>query len=108
MSSPQSVFPFRSPVVPAELVWLEGYGNYTTLHLANGQKMLSCRNLLQFEEWLCGSIDFVRIHKLFVVNRAFVRGFRKEDKTWFAELLCGRRLPVARGRVGVANTKLVN
>ena len=101
MNPQPPTFPFKFSFELAELVWLEGYGNYTTLHLANGQKMLSCRNLLQFEEWLCGSADFVRIHKSFVVNRAFVRVFRKEDKTWFAELRCGRLLPVARGRVGV-------
>ena len=91
-----SLLKFRFDVT--SLAYLEGYGNYTTLHLANGQKMLSCRNLKQFEEGLLSYPNFVRIHKSFVVNRAFVRGFQTEGNVQFVVLLCGRKLPVARLR----------
>ena len=101
MNPQPPTFSFKFSFDLAELVWLEGYGNYTTLHLANGQKVLSCRNLKQFEAWLCQHADFVRIHKSFVVNRAFVLAFQRADRAWFVELLGGRQLPVARGRVGV-------
>lgn len=96
LQTANSLFKFRFDV--ANLAYLEGYGNYTTLHLANGQKMLSCRNLKQFEEVLLSYPNFVRIHKSFVVNRAFVRGFQTEGNTQFVVLLCGRKLPVARLR----------
>jgi DNA-binding LytR/AlgR family response regulator len=53
-----------------ELKWIEGAGNYVTLHTIK-QKILTLQNLRSFELFL-QPYQFVRVHKSFIVNVKYV------------------------------------
>lgn len=58
-----------------DIVRLRGNGNFTDLHLANGQKKMACRFLKHFDAIL--PLPFLRVHKSHIVNLNFVRKFNK-------------------------------
>jgi two-component system, LytTR family, response regulator len=53
-----------------ELKWIEGAGNYVTLHTIR-QKILTLQNLRSFETFL-QPYQFIRVHKSFIVNVKYV------------------------------------
>jgi two-component system, LytTR family, response regulator len=59
------------------ILWLESDNNYTTLHLADGQPILTSRSIGDFEEMLL-EYDFCRIHNSTIINlqhlQEYVRG----------------------------------
>jgi two-component system LytT family response regulator len=59
----------------ADIVRLRGNGNFTDLHLANGQKKMACRFLKHFDEML--PLPFLRVHKSHIVNLNFVKSYNK-------------------------------
>jgi two-component system, LytTR family, response regulator len=61
-----------------DIVCLEGDAKYTTLHLLNGDKKVSSRNIGEFEELLDSSI-FFRCHRSWIVNLKTVTKFLKSD-----------------------------
>jgi two-component system LytT family response regulator len=58
-----------------DIVRLRGNGNFTDLHLANGQKKMACRFLKHFDEIL--PLPFLRVHKSHIVNLNFVKSYNK-------------------------------
>ena len=58
-----------------EIVRLRGNGNFTDLHLSNGQKKMACRFLKHFDEIL--PLPFLRVHKSHIVNLNFVKKYNK-------------------------------
>jgi len=68
-----------------DIVRLRGNGNFTDLHLSNGQKKMACRFLKHFDEIL--PLPFLRVHKSHIVNLNFVKRYNKggyltlEDET---------------------------
>jgi two-component system, LytTR family, response regulator len=79
---------------PADILRLEGEGNYTRFYLSNQQKHLSARTMKEYEEILLQH-NFLRIHKSHLVNKSFIDKYLNEgmiilkDKT---------SLPVSRQR----------
>jgi len=57
------------------IVRLRGNGNFTDLHLSNGQKKMACRFLKHFDEIL--PLPFLRVHKSHIVNLNFVKSYNK-------------------------------
>lgn len=61
----------------ADIIYCESDGNYTTLYLVSGQKMVVTKTLKDMELLFWGN-DFFRIHHSFLVNmnhiRKYVRG----------------------------------
>ncbi len=59
------------------ILWLESDNNYTTLHLAEGQAIVTSRSIGDFEEMLL-EYDFYRIHQSAIINlqhlQEYVRG----------------------------------
>jgi two-component system, LytTR family, response regulator len=58
-----------------DIVRLRGNGNFTDLHLTNGQKKMACRFLKHFDEIL--PLPFLRVHKSHIVNLNFVKSYNK-------------------------------
>lgn len=62
----------------ADIICLEGDAKYTTLNLRNGQKLVSSRNIGEFEELIDPSA-FFRCHRSWIVNLKDVVKFLKND-----------------------------
>ncbi len=58
-----------------DIVRLRGNGNFTDLHLSNGQKKMACRFLKHFDEIL--PLPFLRVHKSHIVNLNYVKRYNK-------------------------------
>lgn len=63
---------------PEEIVYFEGSGNYTTVFLNDGSKILLTRQLKQVENELPEGA-FFRIHKSYIVNLTKVRAYLKSE-----------------------------
>lgn len=79
---------------PADILRLEGEGNYTRFYLANGQKHLSAKTMKEYEEILLQH-NFLRIHKSHLVNRKFINHYLNEGSVILADKTS---LPVSRQR----------
>ena len=55
----------------AELLFVEGYGNFVKCHLASGRVLLTAETMKQMESELPAA-QFVRVHKSYLVNLHFV------------------------------------
>lgn len=61
-----------------DIICLQGDAKYTTLHLRNGQKLVSSRNIGEFEELLDASL-FFRCHRSWIINLKDTVKFLKND-----------------------------
>ena len=59
------------------IVMMEGNNKYTLFHLQNGKKKMYARTLRHFEEQMTDE-SFIRCHRAFLVNPAFIIGYDKE------------------------------
>jgi two-component system, LytTR family, response regulator len=50
-----------------KIIYLEGYNNYTTFHLDDGQRIVSSKNIGYYEDLLNGN-SFFRIHNSYIIN----------------------------------------
>lgn len=50
--------------------------NFTKFHLENGKQLMICRSLKYYEE-LLSDFDFIRVHKSNLINRHYVKRYRK-------------------------------
>lgn len=64
-------------VPTAEIIYCEAESNYTSIHLADGKKIVVSKVLKELDEALSGP-DFYRVHSSFLINinriKKFVRG----------------------------------
>lgn len=80
-----------------EILFLEGDGAYTVVHLTNDKKIVATRILSEFEEMLPAN-RFFRIHKSTIVNLRYVSEFSRNEG--FSVILSnGVQLAVGRRRV---------
>jgi len=63
----------------ADIVRLEANRNYTFIFLENDKRILSSKNLMEFEAVL-STYDFLRVHKSHLVNAAYVSHFVKKGE----------------------------
>lgn len=61
-----------------DIVMLKAQGSYTCMYLAGNREILVTRILKDFETSLSGT-GFLRVHKSFMVNTAYITELRKED-----------------------------
>lgn len=61
-----------------DIIALEADGGYTTFRLAGGKKIVSTRNLKEYEELLPETI-FFRAHHSFIINLHHIRNYHKGD-----------------------------
>lgn len=73
---------------------LEAATNYTIFHYSDGHREIRAYTLKKYENELSGFNSFSRIHRSFLVNRAFIKTHNESEVI----LNCGKRLPLARRR----------
>ena len=61
-----------------EILYLMSDGNYTTIYLENGQKIVSSRNLGDYED-LVSNLGFFRIHHSTLINLAHIREYLRGE-----------------------------
>ncbi|MFA7650757.1 MAG: LytTR family DNA-binding domain-containing protein [Flavobacteriaceae bacterium] len=88
---------------PNDILYCEGEGNYCTIHLENGAKMLLSQKLKQIES-LLPELIFYRLHNSYVVNLNKITGYYKNEG--YVELSGGKNLPVSRNKRGEILDKL--
>jgi two-component system LytT family response regulator len=91
-------------VAITDVTHLKGEGNYTTVHLATGRRILSARSLCLFAE----IPGLVRIHKGYLVNVAYIRRLKVHNaKEAFVILKSGATLAVSRRRIAYVEQRVV-
>ncbi len=61
----------KQTVDTTEILFLEGYGNYTFIHLVNGSRLIASKNVGMFEAYLT-QFGFIRLNKSIIVNLSFI------------------------------------
>ena len=84
------------------IIMLEGVANYTLFHLKDGKKRMFSHTLHTYEDDLA-EYGFVRVHRGFIINSAYVRAIRNDDK----QIVMENNLiaTVSRRRSGMAAVK---
>jgi two-component system LytT family response regulator len=78
---------------PKDIIRLEGESNYTRFFLSNHKPVLVSKTLKEYEELLT-PYNFIRVHKSYLVNRAFVQHMDREGLLWLTDgnhILVSRR-----------------
>ena len=80
-----------------DILCLQGEGNYTFLHTRDRKKFLVSKTLKEFEKTLDTAM-FLRIHKSYIVNLAYVQRniFNRERQVRLAD---GREVTISRRRM---------
>ncbi|MBS1634895.1 MAG: response regulator transcription factor [Bacteroidetes bacterium] len=84
-------------VDPADFVYLEGEGNYTSIIFSDGTKYVDTRSIGVYENML-DSKQFFRIHKSHLVNVSYVKEYLN-DGGHFVIMKDGTRLAISRLRI---------
>jgi two-component system LytT family response regulator len=65
----------------SDIIYLKADGNYTTIFLRDNVRFYIARTLKDYEDLLCkpGNDSFIRIHKGYIVNIAFVRHIERGE-----------------------------
>ncbi len=63
-----------------EISTIEASGRYSTLCLTNGRKIISCKNLGEYEKQLSSYSKFIRIHNNRIINFNLVKRFSKKER----------------------------
>ena len=86
----------RVNILSASILFLAGDGNYTHIHFSKKSSALYATTLSVFEKELPG---FVRIHKKYLVNPAYVTDYRANGPRSIEVMIGGQWLPVSRRRM---------
>ncbi|WP_338294657.1 LytTR family DNA-binding domain-containing protein [Planctobacterium marinum] len=70
----------------ADILYVEGLGNYVTYHLVNGEKRIVYSSLKETQESL--PEQFLRLHRSYLINRNAIESFNNEEV-----LVAGNALP---------------
>jgi DNA-binding LytR/AlgR family response regulator len=62
-----------------KIIMLEGVANYTLFHLKDGKKRMFSHSIHTYEDDLA-QYGFVRVHRGFIINSAYVQHIRNHDK----------------------------
>ncbi len=61
-----------------EIIYCQADLNYTVIHTSKNERLMSSRNLKEFEEILDPSV-FFRCHKSYIINLNFIKKYTKSD-----------------------------
>ena len=76
-------------VLPSNILYLEGLGNYLTIYLKNGKSLISYLTLKEAESLL--NTHFKRIHKSFIINTREIDSYNNENVE-----IKGRIIPIGK------------
>ena len=85
----------------ADIIFIEGQGNYTEFYCRCGKRILTSKSLSFYHDKL--PIQLTRVHKSYFVNTQFIKAFEGE----FVHLIDGRRIPVSRRRRREIKTQML-
>jgi two-component system LytT family response regulator len=86
----------KDAVLIKDIVMLEGYGNYTFVHLINGKKILLSKTLKDFCEAF-EKHDFSRIRKSYLINLNYLEGFALKGDVQVT-MKTGQKIEISRRR----------
>lgn len=89
---------------PAEIIRLEGEGNYTRFYLSGGKKHISSKTMKEYEDILL-QYNFLRVHKSHLVNKSFIADYLNQG---FVVLKDKVQVPVSRQRKREVAALLLN
>lgn len=89
----------------SDIMYIKGDGAYSDVFLSDKTKHTVSRNLKNFEEIICNNPQFVRAHKSFIVNLAFVKAYNKSDGGSL-DLNNGFQIPVSPDKVATILEKI--
>lgn len=104
--SPYLVVPgYKNKLRPEHIIWIQGEGNYSRVHLTTGKQLMIAQTLRMFEPLIP---DFIRTHKSSMVNPNHIKSIRvlHDQKTGLLELTGDVELIVARRRFEKVREKL--
>lgn len=86
----------KTSIVIRDIMMLEGYGNYTYIHLINGKKILLSKTLKAFCQ-LFQQNDFARIRKSYLINLNYLK---EVDLSGYVSVTMqtGQRIEISRRR----------
>lgn len=82
------------------IVWLEGEGNYTTLHFADGTQLMVSLTLKKLESRLSPRV-FVRPHKKNIINLLYLKDLHPDSPQMSVSLVNGTRVEVSRRKASL-------
>lgn len=80
----------------SEIIRCESSNNYTTFFLGDGETLLVCKPIYEYEE-LLGGHGFLRCHQSHLVNKRWVKSWKKEYGDYL-RLTDGTEVPISRGK----------
>jgi len=80
----------------SEIVRCESSNNYSTFFLQEGESLLVCKPIYEYEEIL-KDYGFIRCHQSHLVNKRFIKSWKKEYGD-FLLLSNGNEIPVSRNK----------
>ena len=83
-------------VKTSEIVRCESSNNYTTFYLTDSEALLVCKPIYTYDD-LLKEHGFVRCHQSHLVNRKFIKSWKKEYGD-FLLLANGFEVPISRGK----------
>lgn len=85
-------------VKSSEIIHLEASEGYTNIHLTDGKRYMSCKNIKKYEEYLNPSM-FFRVHKSHIINIAHhLKEFNRTQGN-IAVMSNGTNIPVSRRKL---------
>ena len=79
-----------------DIIYCQSTDNYTTLFLANGEKVLVSKTMKHFEE-IMTPLGFLRPHQSYLINQMYIEEYNKKDGGYFV-LKNDTIIPVSRQR----------
>lgn len=77
----------------SDIVYVSAEGSYTVLHLQNKESVLISKHLKPLEEILAPYVQFVRVHRSYIVNKRFIAAYTRAD-SGYLEMQEGTLIPV--------------
>ncbi|MBK8624553.1 MAG: LytTR family transcriptional regulator [Saprospiraceae bacterium] len=78
----------------ADIIMMQADSNYTTIHLANGEKILTSKTLKYWEAKVKIHTDFIRPHRSYLVNKTHILSYQRSTNRLL--LVQGQEIQVAR------------
>lgn len=78
-----------------DIIKLESESNYTIFYLENNKKIIASKTLSVFEEIL-ESLNFMRIHRSYVVNLTKILNIEHNSSNYYTKLSDGSRVEISR------------
>jgi two-component system LytT family response regulator len=88
-----------------DIIYIEGKGNYSLVHLATKKEIYIAKTLKKFESHF-RMHKFIRIHKSYLVNQENIPSVDTTSNITQITTLLGNHLPISRRRLAFVKQKL--